>query len=391
MLIEYFNGDSARKFVDRGISTQPFWFFAGDDDRIPNKQKLVELPHAIMGCQEYEEFADLIMNFDYIEAKCKAGGVYATSLIEDYIFCLKKLSIGSKRDDTSSFFRFISTWFHVLKKNSTCLTTLALNYVPESPVRQTMEQKWDQKLRGEDGGWIRWQNAPSTIDPCIFTHLVPKAECVISIRRCPDSFRCAIAGNKFCVLYDFRSYQQICDFRGHTSWVRAVCFSPDGKYALSVSNDKKGKVWNTQTAEQCSELSGHLSWVVDCDWVRTDHMVLTVSDDGTARIWNPYFGDLIAIHEHHGTALKCGRFSPSGLEVVTGDVEGKIMLWGVPSCEVAATTRLESAVHCIQWNRDGSTIAAASFSGQVVLLNHDLEIMQSFEGRKGFIPRDMSS
>jgi len=357
------------------------------DDRVPNKQKLVELPYALVSYRDFDELANLIMDFDYIEAKCVAGGDYTTSLMEDYIFTKDKLKGTDKGREVSSFFRFITTWFHVLKRNPSCLTSLALNYVPDNPVTTRMEQKWDQKLGVEEGGWIKWINTPTAIDPCIFTNVVSRAECIAAIRCSPDGSISVVAGNRFCGVYDFRTYNLHGDFRGHTEWIRGVCFSPDGRYVLTVSNDKTGKVWNALSAELCSTLSGHLSWVTGCDWSPDDRMVLTVSEDCSARLWNPYLGYAVGINEHHWAGIKCGKFSPSAEEAITGDAEGNLFKWSTDTCKVLAKKKLDRGITCVQWSKASGAIAAATYSGLVVLLTSDLEAVRSLEGIQSFIPQ----
>ena len=371
--------------MERKISLQPFWFFAGGDTRVPNKQKLVELPHALLLLGQYEEHANLIMDFDFIEAKCAAGGVYASSLMEDYLVSIEKLGQSEMQKNVRSFFRFITTWFHVLKLNPSCLTSLSLNYVPDSLVTQRMKTRWDHNLGCDEGGWISWDNAPKAIDPCVFTNVINRAECITAIKCSPDAQRCIVAGHVFCGVYDLRTNQLQCDFRGHTSWIRSVCFSPDGRYVLSVSNDTTGRVWNSNSGEQCCLLSGHLSWVMDCAWSPTDHIVLTVSEDTTARLWNPYFGDLLGIQERHGSALKCGTFVSSGTEAVTGDVEGKIFKWSVPSCDVTAVVQLEESINCVQWNENAQCIAAVTSRGRVLVLSKRLETSHTLDGGNVFL------
>ncbi len=34
---------------------------------------------------------------------------------------------------------------------------------------------------------------------------------------------------------------------GHTDWVWSVCFSPDGKFIASGSDDRTVKIWNKDT------------------------------------------------------------------------------------------------------------------------------------------------
>ncbi|HRU44738.1 MAG TPA: hypothetical protein P5322_09460, partial [Spirochaetota bacterium] len=44
---------------------------------------------------------------------------------------------------------------------------------------------------------------------------------------------------------------------GHSSGVRSVAFSSDGKYALSGSDDKTLKLWKVSSGKEVRTMSGH--------------------------------------------------------------------------------------------------------------------------------------
>ncbi|KAE8382682.1 WD40-repeat-containing domain protein [Aspergillus bertholletiae] len=46
-------------------------------------------------------------------------------------------------------------------------------------------------------------------------------------------------------------------FKGHSSWVKSVAFSPDGQTIASGSWDDTIKVWDTKTGVELQTLNGH--------------------------------------------------------------------------------------------------------------------------------------
>ena len=47
-------------------------------------------------------------------------------------------------------------------------------------------------------------------------------------------------------------HEQKCTLRGHSSWVRSVAYSPDGKHVVSGSDDQTVQVWNAATGTEVS-------------------------------------------------------------------------------------------------------------------------------------------
>jgi WD40 repeat protein len=52
-------------------------------------------------------------------------------------------------------------------------------------------------------------------------------------------------------------YGKYPDFIGHSSYVRCVAFSPDGKYLASGSQDRSVKLWSVESQKELTTLKGH--------------------------------------------------------------------------------------------------------------------------------------
>ena len=58
-------------------------------------------------------------------------------------------------------------------------------------------------------------------------------------------------------LWDVKTGQSICFFKGHSADVMAVAFSRDGKYVLTGSADKSARLWDAQTGQELRRFKGH--------------------------------------------------------------------------------------------------------------------------------------
>jgi len=54
--------------------------------------------------------------------------------------------------------------------------------------------------------------------------------------------------------WDAKTGKQLQSFKGHTSYIKDACFSPDGQMIVSASLDKTVRFWNTKNGKQLKQL-----------------------------------------------------------------------------------------------------------------------------------------
>jgi serine/threonine protein kinase len=79
-------------------------------------------------------------------------------------------------------------------------------------------------------------------------------------------------------------------FEGHKDNVNSVCFSPDGRYALSGSGDIEDvdhtlKLWDVETGECLRTFEGHKHWVNSVSFSPDGRYALSGSGDKTLKLW----------------------------------------------------------------------------------------------------------
>jgi WD40 repeat protein len=102
----------------------------------------------------------------------------------------------------------------------------------------------------------------------------------------------------------------------HQGVVRAVAFSPDGKWVATGSGDKTARVMEAATGKEVSRLA-HQGVVNAVAFSPDGKWVATGSEDGTARVMEAATGKEVSRLAHHGD-VSAVAFSPDGRWVATG-------------------------------------------------------------------------
>ena len=110
---------------------------------------------------------------------------------------------------------------------------------------------------------------------------------------------------------------------GHSDSVTAVALAPDGKTAISASEDKTLKIWDTETGSELKTLTGHSSGVNAVDLAPDVKRAISASLDNTLKIWDLLSGKEIASFSGD-SSFNCCAILPDGVTVVAGDRSGRV-------------------------------------------------------------------
>ena len=243
---------------------------------------LETLPGHLAESVQGERLHQLLTDFDFIEAKLNAVGVQA--LIEDYDLArVSDVLLSEGQTETLRLIQgAIRKSAHVLDVDKTQLAGHLLGRLLDFKMPE-IQGLLEQGRQSKDSVWLR--------------PLMGNLE-----RANEGALRTLV---------------------GHSDWVHAVAIAPDGKTAISASEDNIIKIWDTETGTELRTLIGHTSSVNAVAIAPDGKTAISGSDDQTLKIWDLLSGKEVASFSgEHG--FECCAIAPDGVTVVAGDRSGRV-------------------------------------------------------------------
>ncbi len=154
-----------------------------------------------------------------------------------------------------------------------------------------------------------------------------------SLEFSPDGNFLAIVIGDHVQLWDWRNRKRQKKSAPQQYGFRAVHFSPNGKYLLSVGNNKNAFVWNAETLKPHITLRGHVSNVINGIFSPDGRRIATGAQDGTCRIWDTSTGAELLTLRGTDEMILALCFSPDGKSLFNGlrgwkgEKYGEIRTW----------------------------------------------------------------
>ena len=274
--------------------------------------------------RDFNRYYCWVTDFGFIEAKLKLLGVQP--LIEDYDLA-RNADVFLSQEQTQTLKLIqgaIRKSAHVLEKDKTQLAGQLLGRLLDFEIPE-IQGLLEQAKQSKNSPWVRplRANLERPGEGCLRT-LTGHTSWVNAVAVAPDGKRAISASDDNTLkIWDTETGKEVRTLTGHTDSVKAVDIAPDGKRAISASGDNTLKIWDTETGTEVRTLTGHTSWVYAVDLAPDGLTAISASRDNTLKIWDLLSGKEVA--SFSGDAeFKCCAIAPDGVSVVAGDVFGRV-------------------------------------------------------------------
>lgn len=289
------------------------------------------LVYHLAAAGQIDELKQLLLNYDWMDAHLRNGGI--GELLSDYEVGLR-----------------------IVKEDQEVIRLVQRVLLMSSPVLWTDIDQLAGQLLGRMRGFEQ---------PAIQT-ILTKASQRREYTRLQPVHRCL----------NNPGDPEILTLRGHMEAINCAAISPDGRLAVTGSDDNTLKVWDLTSGHERHALEGHTD-PVSCVAISPDgRMAVSGSLDNTLKVWDlaaaPIEGRRRELHsmEGHSDYINCVAISPDSQLTVSGSDDGTLRVWALASGEELYTLEGHTdAIHTVAISRDGQLVISGSNDATVRVWN----------------------
>ncbi|KAJ9097850.1 hypothetical protein QFC19_006641 [Naganishia cerealis] len=166
----------------------------------------------------------------------------------------------------------------------------------------------------------------------------------------------------------FRPVQHL---HAHAKAPTAARYSPAGDLLATAGADGVVHLWSTASSTHSGEthhlrsLRGHhTAGINDLCFSSNGLYLATASDDGTAVVWSVAKGLPLRVFAGHTAHVMCLAFHPKANVLATGGWDESVIFWNVLKGTRIKTLQAHSdPVSCLGYNHDGTMLVTGSYDG----------------------------
>ncbi len=184
----------------------------------------------------------------------------------------------------------------------------------------------------------------------------------------PDG-RFAISGSQDATLrlWDVASAECVRIYKGPEQNITAVAITPDGRFVVSGSEDKTLHLWDIKSAKCLRTYTGHTQRITTLAIFPYGRFILSGSDDRTMRLWNPATAKCLQTFKGARKNITAMAIAPDNQFFVSGTEDGMLAVWNLTTVKHSKTFQGAKPVQSFKAHQRGITTAAVTSDGRFIL------------------------
>jgi tetratricopeptide (TPR) repeat protein len=138
--------------------------------------------------------------------------------------------------------------------------------------------------------------------------------------------------------------------------IRDAAFAPDGKRAVSASEDGTLRLWDLAGKKTLRTFTGHDGAVFCAAFTADGKRLFSGGVDRSLRLWDVESGRQQAEWYGHDAAISCLSIAPDGARVLTGSADGGALCWDVPTGRELCFLHVGTGVDFALFTPDGKRV-----------------------------------